>query len=83
MGQETSKSLPYLGSYCYSLKVARNHNVTIGAGAKITENVIIGEGARVGANCVVIEKVPSNLLAVGVPARIVKNVSKNEKLIAR
>lgn len=46
-------------------------NIFIGAGAKIIGNVQIGDGARIGANAVVIDDVPANQTAVGVPARIV------------
>jgi len=45
-------------------------NVTVGAGAKILGPVTIGSGAQVGANAVVITDVPTDHLAVGIPARI-------------
>lgn len=58
------------------------NNVVIGAGAKILGNITIGAGSRVGANSVVIEDVPSNSTAVGIPARILSNVGvvKGEEL---
>ncbi|MEN8134884.1 MAG: hypothetical protein ABFS18_05040 [Thermodesulfobacteriota bacterium] len=46
-------------------------NVIIGAGAKILGNVNIGDFAKIGANTVVIEDVPPNSTAVGVPAKVV------------
>jgi serine O-acetyltransferase len=45
-------------------------NVTVGAGAKILGPVSIGSGAQVGANAVVITDVPTDHVAVGIPARI-------------
>lgn len=42
----------------------------IGAGAKILGGVIIGDGAIIGANAVVLQDVPNNATAVGVPAAI-------------
>jgi serine O-acetyltransferase len=45
--------------------------VDIGAGAKILGAIKIGNDVLIGANAVVIEDVPSNSLAVGVPARII------------
>jgi serine O-acetyltransferase len=45
-------------------------NVTVGAGAKILGPVSIGSGVQVGANAVVITDVPTDHLAVGIPARI-------------
>jgi serine O-acetyltransferase len=44
--------------------------VNIGAGAVLLGNIIIGDGAQIGANAVVLEDVPANALAVGVPAVI-------------
>lgn len=46
-------------------------NVYVGAGAKIIGKVIIGDGARIGANAVVVDNVPPNRTAVGVPAKLV------------
>ena len=47
-------------------------DVTIYAGAKIIGNVKIGNGAVIGANAVVLQDVPDNCVAVGIPARIIK-----------
>ena len=47
------------------------NNVFIGAGAKILGEISIGDGAVIGANAVVLNDVPSNCLAIGVPARII------------
>jgi serine O-acetyltransferase len=42
--------------------------VSIGAGAKILGGITIGDDVQIGANAVVITDVPSNSIAVGVPA---------------
>lgn len=47
----------------------------IGAGAAILDGVCIGEGAVVGANAVVTRDVPPHSLAVGVPARVIRNLA--------
>lgn len=44
--------------------------VDIGAGAKILGRITVGDDVAIGANAVVIEDVPANSIAVGVPARI-------------
>jgi serine O-acetyltransferase len=46
------------------------NRVDIGAGAKVLGNISIGDDVAIGANAVVITDVPSNSIAVGVPARI-------------
>ncbi len=50
------------------------NNVVIGAGAKIIGVVEIGDNCQIGANAVVTKDIPSNSVAVGIPARIVKTV---------
>jgi serine O-acetyltransferase len=44
------------------------NNVDIGAGAKVLGRITIGDNVRIGANAVVVSDVPSNSIAVGVPA---------------
>lgn len=46
------------------------NNVDIGAGAKVLGRIAIGNNVLIGANAVVIEDVPDNSIAVGVPAMI-------------
>ena len=44
------------------------NDVDIGAGAKLLGRIRIGDHVRIGANAVVLCDVPSNCIAVGVPA---------------
>ena len=46
------------------------NNVNVGAGAKILGKLTIGDNAVIGANAVVLNDVPPNALAVGIPAVI-------------
>lgn len=46
------------------------NRVDIGAGAKILGPIVIGDDVMIGANAVVIRDIPSNSIAVGIPARI-------------
>jgi serine O-acetyltransferase len=46
------------------------NRVDIGAGAKVLGSIRIGDDVAIGANAVVITDVPSNSVAVGVPAKI-------------
>lgn len=46
------------------------NNVDIGAGAKVLGNIRIGNNVCIGANAVVLQDVPDNCIAVGVPATI-------------
>jgi serine O-acetyltransferase len=47
-------------------------DVTICVGAAVLGGITIGNGAMIGANAVVLEDVPDNCVAVGVPARILE-----------
>jgi serine O-acetyltransferase len=46
------------------------NNVDIGAGAKVLGPIRIGDNSVIGANAVVLDDVPENSIAVGVPAVI-------------
>lgn len=60
-GKDTGKRHPTLGD-----------NVLVGSGAKILGPFKVGDNSRIAANAVVLEEVPDNSTAVGVPARIVR-----------
>ena len=44
------------------------NNVDIGAGAKVLGRIVIGNNVAIGANAVVVNDVPDDSIAVGVPA---------------
>ena len=47
-------------------------NTIIASGAKILGPIRIGKNCVIGANAVVVDDIPDNCLAVGIPARIIK-----------
>lgn len=51
------------------------NDVLLGAGCKILGSVKIGNNVKVGANAVVLNDIPDNLTAVGIPAKIVNSKS--------
>jgi bifunctional UDP-N-acetylglucosamine pyrophosphorylase / glucosamine-1-phosphate N-acetyltransferase len=51
-------------------------NVFIGSDTMLVAPVKIGERARTGAGSVVTKDVPPDSLAVGVPARVIRKLSK-------
>jgi serine O-acetyltransferase len=50
------------------------NRVFIGVGAAVLGDVTVGDGARIAANSLVIADVPPDSVAMGVPARIWKNL---------
>jgi serine O-acetyltransferase len=60
-GKDKGKRHPTLGK-----------NVTVGAGAKVLGPFKVGDGSKVAANAVLLESIPPDSTAVGVPARIAR-----------
>ena len=58
----------------YARPVTIGHNVWIGAGVNILPGVTIGDNTVIGAGSVVTKDIPSNVLAVGDPCRVVKEI---------
>ena len=50
--------------------VTIGNGVEIGVGAVVRQNITIGEWTSVGAGAAVVSAIPSNVIAVGVPARV-------------
>jgi serine O-acetyltransferase len=62
-----------LGGTNKIIKVPKvGNNVYIGAGAKLIGPINIGDNVIIGANAVVVNDIPSNSVAVGVPAKVIK-----------
>lgn len=57
------------------------NRVDVGAGAKILGKIRIGDDVLIGANAVVIRDVPSNCIAVGIPARILPRKDRHSAII--
>ena len=49
----------------------------IGIGSSLRDHVKIGKNCMIGAGSVVIENIPDNVLAYGVPAKIIKDIDLN------
>ena len=60
-GKDTGKRHPTIGN-----------NVMIGAGAKVLGPLNIGDNSKIASGAVVLNDIPANSTAVGVPARVVK-----------
>ena len=60
-GKDVGKRHPTLGN-----------NVMVGAGAKVLGPFTIGDNTKIAANAVVLDEIPENCTAVGIPAKVVK-----------
>lgn len=54
-------------------------NVWIGAGAKIMPGITIGDNTVVGAGSVVTKDLPANVVACGVPCKVVREINDRDK----
>lgn len=59
--------------------ISIGNNVFLGSQVMILPGVTIGENVVIGARAVVTRSIPSNHIAVGVPARVVSTLSDYEK----
>ena len=68
-GKDTGKRHPTIG----------NH-VMIGSGAKVLGPLVVGDNSNIASGAVVLDNIPSDSTAVGVPARVVKRNGKRVEL---
>lgn len=66
-----------------SMPVKIKENVWIGDSAIICKGVTIGKNSIIGAGAVITKDVPSNVVAAGNPAKVVKQLDLEEKMITR
>ncbi len=55
------------------------NNVWIGAGSTILAGVEIGDNTVIGAGSVVTKSIPSNVVAVGVPCKVKRKITEEDK----
>lgn len=63
----------------FNVDVHIGKNVWIGAGAIIVPGVTIGDNSVIGAGSVVTKDIPANVVAVGNPCRVMREISDHDK----
>ncbi|MFV0539287.1 MAG: sugar O-acetyltransferase [Dysgonomonas sp.] len=63
----------------YAKPITIGNNVWIGAQCIILAGVTIGDNCVIGAGSVVTRNIPANVVAVGNPCRVLKNIEQNKK----
>ena len=65
--------------YQYNRDVYIEENVWIGAGVIIVPGVRIGKNSVIGAGSVVTKDIPENVVAVGNPCRVLREISDRDR----
>lgn len=65
--------------YQYNMPVHIGKNCWLGAGVIILPGITIGDNVVVGAGSVVTKDLPSNVVAVGNPCRVLREVNEHDK----
>ncbi|EPF7976892.1 sugar O-acetyltransferase [Vibrio harveyi] len=63
----------------FNIPVHIGNNVWIGANSVVLPGVIIGENSVIGAGSVVTKDIPANVVAVGNPCRVLREIGEHDK----
>lgn len=63
----------------YNIPVRIGENVWVGAGAVILPGVTIGDNSVIGAGSVVTRDIPANVVAVGNPCRVLREIGERDR----
>jgi galactoside O-acetyltransferase len=67
------------GALQYNMPVHIGNNCWIGAGAIIMPGVTIGDNTVIGAGSIVTRDIPANVVAVGNPCRVMREIGERDK----
>lgn len=66
-------------AYQYNASVRIGRNCWLGAGVVIVPGITIGDNVVIGAGSVVTKDIPDNVVAVGNPCRVLREVSEHDR----
>lgn len=66
-------------AYQYNMPVHIGENCWLGAGVIVLPGVTIGDNTVIGAGSVVTKDIPSNVVAVGNPCKVLRNINEHDK----
>ncbi len=67
--------------YQFNAEIHIGKNCWLGAGVKVMPGVTIGDNTVIGAGSVVTHDIPANVVAVGVPCRVMREISHKDREI--
>ena len=66
-------------TYQYAKKIVLKDNVWLGSNVVVLPGVTIGENSVIGAGSVVSRDIPANVVAMGVPCKVFREITENDK----
>jgi len=66
--------------YVYAIDVHIGKNVWIGSNVSILPGVNIGDNSVIGAGSVVTSDIPANVVAYGIPCKVIREIGEKDKL---
>ena len=63
----------------YAYPITVGNNVWIGAGVRVMPGVTIGDNVVIGAGSVVTKDIPDNVIAVGNPCRVIREITEEDR----
>lgn len=64
---------------CYAKPVTIGNHVWVGGGVQINQGVTIGDNSIIGSGSVVTKDIPANVIAAGVPCRVIRAITGADK----
>ena len=64
----------------FALPISIGNNVWVGGNTVINPNVTIGENTVIGSGSVVTRDIPANVIAVGNPCRVIREITPEDKV---
>lgn len=64
---------------CHAKPVKIGNNVWIGAGVNINQGVTIGDNTIIGSGSVVTKDIPANVIAAGIPCKVIREITEADK----
>lgn len=68
---------------CYAKPVTIGDDCWFGANVTVCPGVTVGEGCVIGAGSVVTKDIPAGSVAAGVPARVLRQITEEDRIINR
>lgn len=67
------------GGACYAKPVKIGDHVWIGGGVQVNPGVTVGDNTIIGSGSVVTRDIPANVVAAGVPCRVLRRITEQDK----